>query len=97
MGGSYNKLFKLMIDRKIRKGELCRAAGISNGTLLKISKDENIYVDILARICGALSCDFGDIMEYVPDQHAIIQSELSNAQLYGDQKEDLAIASEEIK
>ena len=42
MGVSYNKLFKLMIDKKIRKGELCKAAGISSGSLLKISKDENI-------------------------------------------------------
>ena len=56
MGVSYNKLFKLMIDRKIRKGELCKAAGISSGSLLKISKDENIYVDILVRICGVLGC-----------------------------------------
>jgi DNA-binding Xre family transcriptional regulator len=55
-----------MIDKKIRKGELCKAAGISGGALLKISKGENVYVDILARICGALNCDFGDIMEYVP-------------------------------
>ena len=80
MGVSYNKLFKLMIDKKIRKGELCRAAGISSGSLLKISKDENIYVDILVRICGVLGCDFGDIMEYVPDENSVIKSEPSNRQ-----------------
>ena len=66
MSVSYNKLFKLLIDRKIKKGELCKMAGISGGVLLKISKGENINVDILARICNALNCDFGDIMEYVP-------------------------------
>ena len=96
MGVSYNKLFKLMIDKKIRKGELCRAAGISSGSLLKISKDENIYVDILVRICGVLGCDFGDIMEYVPDENAVIQSEPGNRQLPNLQERDPARVSEEV-
>ena len=67
MSVSYNKLFKLLIDRKIRKGELCKMAGISGGVLLKISKGDNVNVDILARICYAMNCDFGEIMEYVRD------------------------------
>jgi len=96
MGVSYNKLFKLMIDRKIRKGELCKAAGISSGSLLKISKDENIYVDILVRICGVLGCDFGDIMEYVPDENAVIKSEPGNRQLPHLQEEKPARVSEEV-
>jgi DNA-binding Xre family transcriptional regulator len=96
MGVSYNKLFKLMIDRKIRKGELCKAAGISSGSLLKISKDENIYVDILVRICSVLDCDFGDIMEYVPDENAVIQSEPDNRQLLDLQKREPARVSEEV-
>lgn len=56
-----------------------QGSGIS-GSLLKISKDENIYVDILVRICGVLDCDFGDIMEYVPDENSVIKSEPSNRQ-----------------
>ena len=96
MGVSYNKLFKLMIDRKIRKGELCKAAGISSGSLLKISKDENIYVDILARICGALGCDFVDIMEYVPDENAVIKSEPGNRQLLDLQEEKPVNVSKEV-
>lgn len=96
MGVSYNKLFKLMIDKKIRKGELCRAAGISSGSLLKISKDENIYVDILVRICSVLGCDFGDIMEYVPDENAVIQSEPGNRQLPDLQEREPARVSEEV-
>jgi len=96
MGVSYNKLFKLMIDRKIRKGELCKAAGISSGSLLKISKDENIYVDILVRICSVLDCDFGDIMEYVPDENAVIQSEPGNRQLLDLQEREPARVSEEV-
>ncbi len=96
MGVSYNKLFKLMIDRKIRKGELCKAAGISSGSLLKISKDENIYVDILVRICSVLDCDFGDIMEYVPDENTVIQSEPGNRQLLDLQEREPARVSEEV-
>jgi len=95
MGVSYNKLFKLMIDRKIRKGELCKAAGISSGSLLKISKDENIYVDILVRICGVLGCDFGDIMEYVPDENSVIKSESGNRQRPDLQEGEPARVSEE--
>jgi DNA-binding Xre family transcriptional regulator len=67
MAVSYNKLFKLLIDKKIRKGELCKSAKISGSVLYKISQSENVNVDILARICGVLNCDFGDIVEYVPD------------------------------
>lgn len=96
MGVSYNKLFKLMIDKKIRKGELCRAAGISSGSLLKISKDENIYVDILVRICGVLGCDFGDIMEYVPEENTVIKSEPGNRQRPDLQEGEPARVSEEV-
>ena len=67
MGVSYNKLFKLMIDKQIRKGELCKAAGISGGVLLKMSKNGNVNVDVLSKVCRVLQCDFGDIMEYVPE------------------------------
>ena len=67
MGVSYNKLFKLMIDKQIRKGELCKVAGISGGVLLKMSKNGNVNVDVLSKVCRVLQCDFGDIIEYVPD------------------------------
>ena len=60
---NYNKLFKLLIDKGIRKGELCKAAGISSATLTKLSKRENVNTDVLIKICGALDCDFADIME----------------------------------
>jgi DNA-binding Xre family transcriptional regulator len=67
MAVSYNKLFTLMIDKKMRKGELCKAAGISHSVLRKIAKDENVQVDVLDKICGTLNCGFGDIMDYIPD------------------------------
>jgi DNA-binding Xre family transcriptional regulator len=70
MGASYNKLFKLLIDRKIRKGELCRLAGISGATLTKMSRNENVNSDVLVKICLALDCDIGDIMEVVSDNYS---------------------------
>lgn len=63
MGISYNKLFKLLIDRNMKKGDLCEAANISSSSLVKLRNGENVNTDILARICRVLDCDFGDIME----------------------------------
>ena len=63
MGANYNKLFKMMIDRKIRKGVLAKQARISGTTLLKMSQGGNVNVDVLVRICNVLRCDIGDIME----------------------------------
>ena len=66
MGANFNKLFKLMIDKKIRKGELCQRAGISGMTLIKMSKGGNVTSDVLVRICHALECNIGDIMDVEP-------------------------------
>jgi putative transcriptional regulator len=64
---SYKKLFKLMIDREIKKGALAQAAGISPSSIAKLAKNEYVSMDVLVRVCSALSVDFGDIMELVPD------------------------------
>lgn len=66
MGANYNKLFKLMIDRKIRKGELCGQAGISGTTLTKMYKGGNVNSDVLVKICRVLECNVGDIMDVEP-------------------------------
>ncbi|MDR1508476.1 MAG: helix-turn-helix transcriptional regulator [Synergistaceae bacterium] len=63
MGISYKKLWKLLIDKNMKKGDLQRAAGISTSSMAKLSKGENVHTDILVRICKALECDTGDIME----------------------------------
>lgn len=63
---SYNKLWKLLIDKGMKKTELRIAAGISSGTLAKLGKNESVTTDVLARICHALNCDIGDIMEVLP-------------------------------
>jgi DNA-binding Xre family transcriptional regulator len=65
MGASYNKLFKLLIDKNMKKGELCVRAGISGASLAKIAKGDNVNADILVRICQALQCNIGDIMDVI--------------------------------
>ncbi len=60
---SYKKLWKLLIDRDMRKKDLCVAAGISHASMAKLGKNENITTDVLVKICAALQCDIGDIME----------------------------------
>ena len=67
MGANYNKLFKLMIDRKIKKGELASQAGISGTTLAKMSRGESVTSTVLVKICHVLNCDIGDIMEVEAD------------------------------
>lgn len=64
---SYKKLWKLLIDKNMKKKDLRAATGISTTTLAKLSKDENVSTEILAKICKALQCDVGDIMEMVND------------------------------
>ena len=60
---SYNKLWKLLIDKKMNKQDLCNATKISAATMAKLGKGENVNTDILVRICQALGCDIADIME----------------------------------
>jgi len=67
---SYKKLFKLMIDREIKKGELAKMASLSQNSVAKLAKNENVSMDVLIRVCTALNVDFGDIMELVPDEEA---------------------------
>lgn len=63
MSASYNKLFKMLIDRKMAKKELCQVSGVSSTTLAKLVKGESVTTDVLVKICKALNCDFSDIME----------------------------------
>ena len=63
MGVCYNKLFKLLIDKNMKKGDLCEAANVSPSSLAKLRNGENVNTDILVRICRALNCEPGDIME----------------------------------
>jgi len=67
MSVSYNGLWKLLIDKNMKKLELRDVAGISNGTLAKLGKNEPVALTVLERICKALGLQIGDIVEYVPD------------------------------
>lgn len=64
---SYNKLWKLLIDRKISNAELRKASGIAPNTMTRLRRDEEVTLAILYRICGTLGVDIGDIMEFLPD------------------------------
>ena len=60
---SYKKLWKLLIDRDMKKKDLRKATGISTVSMAKLSKNENLTTDVLLKICDALKCDISDIME----------------------------------
>ena len=64
---SYNKLWKLLIDKEMKKSQLREAVGASKSTFAKLSKNQNVTLPVLLDICEYLQCDFGDIMEAVPE------------------------------
>lgn len=68
MGASYKKLWKLLIDRDMKKQDLCRRAGVSAASLAKLGKGKNVNTDTLVKICLALDCGIGDIMEILSDK-----------------------------
>ena len=68
MAVSYKKLWKLLIDRDMKKKDLCAAAGISHASVAKLGKNENVTTEVLMKICNELKCDVSDIMEFIPDE-----------------------------
>ena len=67
MDVSYNKLFKLLIDKGIKKTELANMIGISASTLAKLSRNETVSMDVIIRICRKLECTVDDILEILPE------------------------------
>ena len=65
---SYKKLWKLLIDRDMMKKDLQECAGISWASVTKMSKGETVSMEILMKVCKALNCDIGDIMELIPEE-----------------------------
>ena len=61
----YNKLWKMLIDKGMKKSQLREAVGASKSTFAKLGKNENVTVDVLVKICTALDCQIDDIMELV--------------------------------
>jgi putative transcriptional regulator len=70
MSVSYKKLWKLLIDKDMKKKDLRAATGLSTTTLAKLGKNENVSTDILVKICKALECNIGDIMEVVEEDES---------------------------
>lgn len=64
---SYKKLWKLLIDKNMKKKDLCEKAGISNASITKMGKNGHMSTEILEKICTALNCDIADIMEISPE------------------------------
>ena len=64
---SYNKLWKMLIDKNMKKSDLKEKAGISSASIAKLGKGDNITTDVLLRICKAMECHLDDIMETVDE------------------------------
>ena len=67
MAISYNRLWKLLIDKKMSKSDLRKAAGLAPNTMTKLRRDEPVAMVVLEKICATLDTDFGDIVEYLRD------------------------------
>ena len=67
MAASYKKLWKLLIDRDLKKKDLQTLAGSSNYTVSKLNRGDNVTTDVLGKICKALNCNINDIMEFVDE------------------------------
>ncbi len=64
---SYKKLWKLLIDKDMKKKDLQAQAGISWTSVTKLSKGENVSMEVLMKVCKALECNIGDIMDLIPE------------------------------
>ena len=67
MAMSYNNLWKLLIDKNMKKKDLQSLSGVSSATITKLGRNENVNTEILQKICIALECDICDVMEFIPD------------------------------
>jgi len=68
MAISYNKLWKLLVDKKMSKADLRKAAGIAPNTMTRLRRDEEVTLTVLHKICSTLEVNIGDIMEFLSDE-----------------------------
>lgn len=76
MAISYNKLWKLLVDKKMSKADLRKAAGIAPNTMTRLRRDEEVTLTVLNKICKTLEVDIGDIMEFLPDTGVITNEQI---------------------
>lgn len=69
MVASYQKLWKLLKDKGMRKCHLSSISGLSTASMAKLTKNKNVNTDILVRVCNALKCDISDIMEMIDEEN----------------------------
>ena len=69
MAISYNKLWKLLVDRKMSQADLRKAAGIAPNTMTRLRRDEEVTLTVLNKICTTLNVDIGDVMEFVTEDN----------------------------
>ncbi len=74
MNVSYKKLWKLLIDKDMKKKDLQASSGVSWASITKMSKNENVSMNVLMKICKALNCNIGDIMDLIPDDGENVNS-----------------------
>ena len=67
---SYNKLWKLLVDKKMSKADMRKAAGIAPNTMTRLRRDDEVTLSVLQKICKALNVNIGDIMDFVPEEKA---------------------------
>ena len=67
MAISHNKLWKMLVDKKMSKADLRKAAGIAPNTMTRLRRDEEVTLSVLSKICSTLNVDIGDIMEFMPE------------------------------
>lgn len=65
---SYNKLWKLLVDKKMSKADLRKAAGFAPNTMTRLRRDEEVKLPVLYKICSTLGADIGDVMEFLPEE-----------------------------
>ena len=69
MAVRYNKLWKLLVDKKMSKADLRKATGVSPNTITKMNKDEEVTLTVLGKVCKALQCNYGDIIDYISEEN----------------------------
>lgn len=74
MATSYNKLWKLLVDKKMSKADLRKASGVSPNTMTKLRRDEPVMLSVLDKICKTLDVNYGDIVDYIADEEGSDES-----------------------
>ena len=68
MNISYNKMWKLLIDKNMKRKDLKEQAEVSQNVMARLSKNQAVNMDTMAKICKVLQCDIGDVMEFIPEE-----------------------------